>query len=34
MVRGVIRTSTDKHLIDSAIKYVTSLLVTFRCEER
>ena len=33
MIRSVIKSNNDKHLIDAAVKHSNSLLVTFRCEE-
>jgi hypothetical protein len=34
MVKGVIGSNRDKFIVDAAVKFVTSLMVTFRCEER
>ena len=33
MVKSVIK-GNEKFVIDAAIKYASSLMVTFRCEER
>lgn len=34
MVKGVIGGNKERFFIEASVKYVTSLMVTFRCEER